>query len=69
MTSRTKNQDIRNHAKEKGVPLWELASHLGVSENTLYRRLRVELSQQEQAECISMIDSISERTIGAAANS
>ena len=60
------NQNIRNRAKEKGIPMWELAASLGISESTISRRLRVELPQQEQERFMRAIDSLYERTSGAA---
>ena len=63
------NQDIRNHAKEKGVPIWDVAANLGMSESTISRRLRMELPETEKEKYISVIDSIFERTNGAAVNS
>ena len=35
-----KNMDLRLYAKEHGVSMWEVATKMGLSENTLYRRLR-----------------------------
>ena len=39
-----KNTDIRKAAKESGVFLWEIADKLGVSEPTVNRYLRKEMS-------------------------
>lgn len=32
--------DIRKEARSKGVPLWQIAKHLGISEPTMTRKLR-----------------------------
>ena len=56
------NQNIRNHAKESGVPMWRLASELKISECTISRRLRMELPQPEQERWLHAIDILSERT-------
>ena len=32
--------DIRKEAKAKGVPLWSIAKHLGISEPTMTRKMR-----------------------------
>lgn len=60
------NQAIRKQAQEKGVPMWALASEMGVSENTLYRRMRFELPQVEQEKYLKAIDTLCERASGAA---
>lgn len=63
------NQSIRNYAKEKGIPMWELAAKLGMSESTISRRLRFELPQAEQEKYLNAIDSICKRATGATAES
>ena len=42
------NQDIRQLAKDSRVPLWELASHVGISEATMTRLLRCELPESQK---------------------
>ena len=37
------NEDIRKAMKAAGVPMWKVAQHLCIAENTLSRWLRVEL--------------------------
>lgn len=61
------NFDVRERASTSGVYLWQVAAALGVSEPTLFRRLRTELSKDEK-ECIfKVIDRIeAERKAGAA---
>jgi hypothetical protein len=54
------NKGIRKFAKEKGVFLWEIARALGISEPTMTRRLRSELSEKEQTEMKSIIEKLSE---------
>ena len=44
------NADIRQEAKEAGVSLWELADEMNVSEPTLTRMLRHELSDYMKAD-------------------
>lgn len=53
-----KNQDIRLHAKDAGVRLWEVSKAAGCSDNTLCRMLRDELPQERKAELIALIDRI-----------
>ena len=52
------NRDIRMKAKEKSVTLWEIADKLNISEPTMTRKLRRELSDTEKAELITLIDTI-----------
>ena len=42
------NLDIRLMAKGSGVPLWKIAKVLKISEPTLTRKLRDELSESEK---------------------
>lgn len=43
------NNDIKLLARGSGVPLWKIAQALGISEPTLTRRLRRELSEKERS--------------------
>ena len=52
------NQTIRNELKEKKVYQWELAHELGVSEQTILRRLRFEMGLNEQMRLIQLIREI-----------
>lgn len=52
------NLKVRNHAKEQGVFLYEVAKRLNVSDPTLTRRLRYELDETEQQKYIHAIDEI-----------
>ena len=54
-----KNQAIRQAAMAKGVRFWQIAEVLGVHENTLSRRLRSELPQEELERILSIIDDLS----------
>ena len=53
------NQDLKAYAKRKGVFLWELAEYLSISEATITRRLRRELSEDSKSKMILYIDNIS----------
>ncbi len=52
------NQDLKAYAKHKGVFLWELAEYLSISEATITRRLRRELSDDSKSKMILYIDNI-----------
>ena len=43
-----KNTDTRYCASENGVRIWEIARQLGISPETMSRRLRKELSLEEK---------------------
>lgn len=49
------NLDIRFKAKAAGVPLWRIAKEMGISDMTLFRRLRKELSVQEKQKFLEVI--------------
>lgn len=56
------NQDLRLFAKGKGVALWQVAEFLHVSEPTLTRKLRRELSEEETEEMKKIIIKIGSDT-------
>lgn len=53
-----KNEEIRRHAKAKGVFLWELAARVGVTDSTFSRKLRKKFTDEETAEMVKLIDLI-----------
>ncbi len=54
-----KNRKIRETAKNKGVCLWEIASALKISEATITRKLRKELSAEETDNILNIIEQLS----------
>ena len=52
------NIDLRLLARGKGVPLWKIADRLGVSDQTLFRQWREELSDDKKKEVIEAIEFI-----------
>lgn len=50
------NKALRIAMMENNITLWKLGKLLGVSEMTVYRRLREELPKEEQARIISLIE-------------
>ena len=52
------NADIRKAAKDAGVSLWEIADALSISEPTVTRMLRHELSDERKRELLRIIASI-----------
>jgi len=53
------NRDLRKSAKDNGVALWQIADKLNISEPTMTRKLRRELSAAEKAKIMSIIDELS----------
>ena len=49
------NLDIRTKAIEAGVKLWQVAEKLGISDSSLSRKLRKELSDEEKTKIIGII--------------
>ena len=60
------NERIRREAKSKGVRLWQIAECLGVSEITVSRKLRRELSADEEAKILRIITDIDKQSTGCA---
>lgn len=54
------NQTIRKYARDKGVCLWEVADYLEISEPSMTRKLRKELSDTERDNILSIIDKVAE---------
>lgn len=52
------NKDLRAYARSRNVYLWELAAKIGISEPTITRKLRTELSDSESLKMMSYIDEI-----------
>lgn len=53
-----KNIEIRNYAKKKRVKLWEIADVYGVSDVTLSKKLRYELSEKDKENIMQIIDDL-----------
>ena len=55
------NKIIREELKARGVRHWELAHELGISEQTLVRWLRFELSEDRQLDMLMKIEEVAKR--------
>lgn len=53
-----KNTDIRQHAKERSVKLYEVAANMGKSQAYLTRKLYFELPDTEKQRIFAIIDEI-----------
>ena len=60
------NEIIRTELKEKGVRQWELAAAIGVSEQTMVRRMRFEMSDEVQLHLLEVIEKVAAEKKGAA---
>ena len=56
----TRNADIREYAKVKGVQLWKIAERLNILDSNFSRLLRNELKDDKKAEIKEIIDELSE---------
>ena len=52
------NMDLRFKAKAAGVPFWKIAEKLGVTEVTITRRFRKELSPEQKQMYLDVIQQI-----------
>ena len=53
------NLEIREKAKNAGVRLWQIADKLGINDGNFSRKLRKEISQQDRARILLIIDELS----------
>lgn len=54
------NVDVRRTAAGNGVRLWQIADALGISDCSLSRKLRKELSAEEKAAVFAIIQNLSQ---------
>lgn len=54
------NRDIRDAAKSAGVKFWQIANKLNVSEATITRLMRTELTAEKKAEILKIIAQLKE---------
>lgn len=52
---KTINTSVYDRKKAAGVSIWQIADELGVSDNTLYRKLRHQLQPDQEAEVLEAI--------------
>lgn len=53
------NSEIRTAMYNNKIPAWAIGAEIGVHENTILRRLRFELPEQEKQKYLSIIDKLS----------
>lgn len=52
------NREIKDHAKNSGVFLWEIAEAIGLADSNFSRKLRRELPADEKQRILAIIDEI-----------
>ena len=52
------NVDVRLAAKGAGIPLWQIASKMGISEPTMSRKLREPLSEEDKQQILTIISDL-----------
>lgn len=52
------NMKIREKARNSGVRLWQIADALGMQESLFSKKLRKELTEEEQENILSIIDDL-----------
>lgn len=52
------NKDIRNYAHSHKVKLWHIADELKITDSSLSRKLRYELSDEEKQRIFKIIDTL-----------
>ncbi len=55
------NFDVRQAVVGRGFKLWQLAAVLGISDSSLSRKLRMELSPTEKKRVLAAIDEVVQR--------
>lgn len=57
------NVDVRRTAAGNGIRLWQIADALGISDCSLSRKLRKELSAEEKATVFAIIQKLSQEVV------
>lgn len=57
------NQSVRRAARVAGVPLWRVATAIGVSEPTLTRWLRVPLPEDKERRIMTAISALEQEAV------
>lgn len=52
------NEKVRDQAKKRGVRHWQIASVMGIGENTLMRWLRLPLPAEKEARILEAIEEV-----------
>lgn len=55
------NNDVRDAVAGEGFCLWQLAAELGLSDGTLSRKLRTEMTASEKESCFKAVERMKAR--------
>lgn len=55
------NGDIKEAMRKSGIRQWQVASEIGISEATIVRWMRKELSQEQRKAILSAIEALSRK--------
>lgn len=55
------NESLRRYAKNHNVCLWQIANYMNVSESTVTRMFRKELTDEEKEKIVKIIDQITSK--------
>ena len=58
-----KNERIRQAAARNGVRLWQIAEELGMNDGNFSRKLRRELSEDEQNNILAIIERLATEVV------
>lgn len=50
------NERLEKARRKAGMPIWKMAELAGVSETTMYRKMRHEMPEEEQGRIIALIE-------------
>ena len=56
------NQNVRRAARIEGIPLWQIAGEIGISEPTMTRWLRTPLPVEKEKRILAAIEKLSKET-------
>lgn len=54
------NMKIREKARSSGVRLWQIADALGMQESLFSKKLRKELTEEEQEKILAIVDRLAQ---------
>ena len=57
------NKELRIYAKGHGVALWRVAEKMNISEPTLYRKFRHELSAEDKEKIRAIIEELAQKGV------
>lgn len=56
--NKMRNQELRNLIRASGIRNWQVAEALSVSENTFYKMLRKQLTEEEKTRILQAVEAV-----------